>query len=191
MRRLASLATAQTAAAGSQFVQKSKSGAVGAFYFRGFLFLLSPPLDRTIQWLIPFSSSSSLFPTPLSLSLPVTVFFSLVAAWLLTHEIKGFMRPELQHVVREVKERERKKEKEMTNLDVFLFLFFSNGGNSLSTSTSTLPSLSRHRASPRPCSEPLASETEAKMDEESFSLNAHLSSSSPPNKKKYRKRKKK
>lgn len=37
MRRLASLATAQTAAAGSQFVQKSKLGAVGAFFCRSFV----------------------------------------------------------------------------------------------------------------------------------------------------------
>lgn len=42
MRRLTSLATAQTAAAGSQFVQKSKSGAVGAF--SKFSFLNSPSI---------------------------------------------------------------------------------------------------------------------------------------------------
>lgn len=54
-------------------------------------------------------------PTPLA----VTVFFSIVAAWLLTHEIKGFMRPELQHVVREERKKERERERERLNLGVF------------------------------------------------------------------------
>ena len=41
MRRLASLATAQTAAAGSQFVQKSKLGAVGKRERRKTFFLFN------------------------------------------------------------------------------------------------------------------------------------------------------
>lgn len=103
MRRLASLATAQTAAAGSQFVQKSKSGAVGALY-----------VDVSLACFFNLISTIDAHHSPslerlLLLLLPVTVLSSIVAAWLLTHEIKGFMRPELQQVVREEK---REKESE-------------------------------------------------------------------------------
>lgn len=59
-----------------------------------------------------------LFPSPS----PVTVISSLVAAWLLTHEIKGFMLPELQQVVRErERNRERKRERERKRILAFLF----------------------------------------------------------------------
>ena len=68
MRRLASLATAQTAAAGSQFVQKSKSGAVGALFVRSFFLLFRSwelkLMARFISTLLrpsppPFQSPSS------------------------------------------------------------------------------------------------------------------------------------
>ena len=67
-------------------------------------------------------SDSFLFLFPSPSPSPVTVISSLVAAWLLTHEIKGFMLPELQQVVRErERKRERKRERERKRILAFLF----------------------------------------------------------------------
>ena len=113
------------------------------FPFVFYFFSLPFDQDRIEMLIRFFLLFLSLFPHPLY-PLKVTVFFSLVAAWLLTHEIKGFMRPELQHVVREreKKEGERDEEERWRNLGVFFFF------QTKETSTTLLLLCPRRRASP-------------------------------------------